>query len=119
MDTKNLLGDEESPTVTPTSDERTMAILSHILTIFFGFIPPLVIFLIKKDESTFIAEHSKESLNFQVTITIIYIILFVTIIGILFWWVPYILNIVLSIIATIKASESKMYRYPFNFRLIK
>lgn len=119
MDTQNLLGDETTPTVPPNSDERTMAILSHILTIFFGFIPPLVIFLIKKDESTFIADHSKEALNFQITVTILYIILLVTIIGILFWWVVYIINIVFSILATIKASESKLYRYPINFRIIK
>ena len=49
MDTKNLLGDDFTPAVTPTSDERTLAILAHILTIVSSFIAPLVIYLLKKD----------------------------------------------------------------------
>ena len=34
-----------------SSDERTMAILCHVLSIFFSFIPALVIYLVKKDDS--------------------------------------------------------------------
>jgi uncharacterized Tic20 family protein len=119
MDTKDLLGDESMPAITPSSDEKTLAILSHILTIVSSFIAPLIIYLLKKDESYYVQEHAKESLNFQITVFIICAILFVTIIGILFIWVVSIANLILVIIATIKASENKMYRYPFNFRLIK
>jgi uncharacterized protein len=119
MDTKDLLGDESMPAITPSSDEKTLAILSHILTIVSSFIAPLIIYLLKKDESPYVRDHAKESLNFQITVFIICAILFVTIIGILFIWVVSIANLILVIIATIKASENKMYRYPFNFRLIK
>lgn len=121
MDTKNLMGEETTPSITPSSDERTMAILSHVLCLLpgFGFIPPLVIYLVKKDESPYIREHSKESLNFQLSLLIICIILFVTLIGILFIWILGILNLLFVIIATIKASENKLYKYPFNLRLIK
>jgi uncharacterized Tic20 family protein len=119
MDTQNLMGQEETPAVPPTSDERTMAILSHILCIVAGFIAPLIIYLIKKDESAFVREHAKESLNFQITMFIVYIILIVTVIGILLLWVAGIIALVLVIIATIKASENKLYKYPVNLRLIK
>jgi uncharacterized Tic20 family protein len=119
MDTQNLMGEETIPVVPPTADEKTMAILSHILCLVAGFIAPLVIYLIKKDESAYVTEHAKESLNFQITMFIITAVLFITIIGILLIWVVAIVNLVLVIVATIKASENKKYRYPFNFRLIK
>ncbi|MGH2565333.1 MAG: DUF4870 domain-containing protein [Ginsengibacter sp.] len=105
--------------IVPTSDEKTMAILSHILTLAVGFLAPLIIYLIKKDESAFISYHAKESLNFQITIFIIIVVLFITIIGILLAWLVGIVALVFVIIATIKASEGKLYRYPFSLRLIK
>ena len=122
MDTQNLLGNDFAPAITPTSDERTLAILAHILTIVSSFIAPLVIYLIKKDESTFVAEHAKESLNFQITMFILIIIsiaLMLLFIGFLLIWLLSMVNLLLVIIATIKANENRMYRYPINFRLIK
>lgn len=122
MDTQNLMGQEEIPAVTPTSDERTMAILSHILCLVAGFVAPLIIYLIKKDESAYVREHAKESLNFQITIFILYIgcwVLAFILIGFLLMLVLGLGALALIIIATIKASENKMYRYPINFRLIK
>jgi uncharacterized Tic20 family protein len=119
FDQKDLLGNEEQPVTTPTSDERTLAILSHVLTLFFWLIPPLVIYLLKKDESPYVAAHAKESLNFQITISLVCIALIITIIGLLLLWVVGIGALILVIVATIKASENKMYRYPLTWRLIK
>lgn len=119
MEENKLLGSEEQPSVQPTSDEKTMAILSHILTLVAWFIPPLVIYLIKKDESPYVAAHAKESLNFQITVSLICIALFITIIGIFLVWIVGILALVLIIVATIKANDGKLYRYPFTLRLIK
>jgi uncharacterized Tic20 family protein len=117
--TNSFLGQEEPPLYTPTSDERTMAILSHVLCFVVGFWAPLIIYLIKKDESKFVAAHARESLNFQITCTIICILLFISIVGILLIWVMIIVIAILLIVATIRASENKLYRYPFNIRLIK
>lgn len=122
MNTENMIGTDYTPVTTPTSDEKTLAILAHILTIISSFIAPLIIYLIKKDDSPYVAEHAKESLNFQITMFILYIIsvvLMLLLIGFLLIWLLSIANIILVIIATIKASENKMYRYPINFRLIK
>jgi uncharacterized protein len=107
---------------TPTSDERTMAILAHVLTIFFGFIPPLVIWLIKKDESKYVTEHAKESLNFQITIFLAYLVAGVLVclfIGFLLLFVVWAISIVFAILATIEANNNKIYKYPFCLRLIK
>src|ERR1700744_3183094 len=98
---------EEYPLTTPTSDERTLGILSHILAICpgIGIFGPLVIWLIKKDDSQFVGESAKESLNFQITMIIAFIIsgiLVAVLIGIFLIWILGILNIILVIIATVK-----------------
>ncbi len=55
METENLLGEESVPLIPPTADEKTFAVLSHILTLVSSFIAPLIIYLIKKDESPYVA----------------------------------------------------------------
>lgn len=119
MEQNSLLGTEDAPLVQATSDEKTMALLAHVLTIVTWLIAPLIIYLLKKDESAFITAHAKESLNFQISITIYCIVLFITIVGIFLLWLVGILSVILVIVATVKASEGKMYRYPLTIRLIK
>ena len=119
MESNSYLGIETTPVIPPTSDEKTMALLSHVLALVFPILAPLIIYLIKKDESAFVAAHAKESLNFQITVIIIIIGLFITIIGIILIWIVGIASLVLVIMATIKASEGKLYRYPFAIRLVK
>lgn len=124
QDTNSFLGSEEAPPVMPTSDERTLAILSHILAIIpgIGILGPLIIYLLKNQDSNYVAYHSRESLNFQITVIIGYIIatfLLILLIGIVLFWVIGIVNTILVIVATIRASENKLYRYPVNLRLIK
>ena len=53
-----------------SGDERSIAILTHVLSIFFSIIPALIIYLVKKDESRYVAEHANEVLNFQICIFI-------------------------------------------------
>ena len=122
MNTNELMGQEMLPAITPTPDEKTMAILSHILTLVGGFLAPLIIWLIKKDESPFVSEHAKESLNFQITMAICFLIcliLIIVLIGAFLMGILGIIYLVLVIVATLRASEGKLYRYPFNFRFIK
>lgn len=115
----SFLGKTTEPAVPPSSDEKNLGLLAHIITLLSTFIGPLVIYLVKKDESAFVSEHARESLNFQITVALICIILFISIIGILLLWVVGIVSLILVIVATIRASEGKLYRYPFCIRLIK
>ena len=119
MPDNSFLGTEEAPLIPPTNDEKTMALLAHVLTFVFPLLAPLIIYLIKKDESTFVAYHARESLNFQITLFVICIILFITVIGILLLWIVGLIGAVLVIVATIRASEGRLYKYPFSIRLIK
>lgn len=105
----------------PKDNERLLAILSHILCLVvgLGFIPPLIIYLLKKDESSYVAAHAQESLNFQLTLLIACVLLFISIIGIFLIWVLGLLNLVLVIVATIRAADNEVYRYPFSLRLVR
>jgi uncharacterized protein len=122
MEQQNFSQSSETKYASVSGDERTMAILSHVLSIFFWIFPGLIIYLMKKDESPYVAEHAKEALNFQITVAIyciIGIILSLIIVGIFVLIAVSLLNLVLCIIATIKASDNVLYRYPFTIRLIK
>ncbi|WP_237049549.1 DUF4870 domain-containing protein [Solilutibacter oculi] len=106
-----------------SSDDRTMAMLAHLLGILTAFIGPLVIWLINKDkpEKAFVNDQAKEALNFQITVTIAYIVasaLSVILIGLLLIPVIMIANLVLCILAGLKANEGVAYRYPFALRVI-
>ena len=111
----------QKPAGVAEKQERTWAMLCH-LGGFLGFIPPLVIWLIKKDESSLIDDNGKEALNFQISIAIyvmISIVLMFVLIGILLFFAVYIFNIVMIIIAAMKANSGERYRYPLCIRFIK
>ncbi|HXX41105.1 MAG TPA: DUF4870 domain-containing protein [Chthoniobacterales bacterium] len=107
---------------------RTWVVLCHasaLLGLFFHFLGhllgPLIVWLVKRGDSLEIDAHGKESLNFQISMLIydaIAAILCVILIGIPILIALWVLNTVLVIIASIKASEGKFYRYPFTIRLI-
>jgi uncharacterized Tic20 family protein len=115
----SLLGSDSAPAIPPSTDEKTVALLAHLLTLFSSFLAPIIIYLVKKDESPYVAHHAKESLNFQITIAIVCIGLFISIIGILLIWAVGIIALVLVIVASVRASEGRLYRYPLCIRLIK
>lgn len=119
MQERSYLGTDTEPVVIPESEEKTLAILSHVLTLVAPLLAPLIIYLVKKNESAFVEAHAKESLNFQITVILVCIILVITIVGMLLLWIVGILSLALVIVATIKASEGKLYKYPVNFRFIK
>ncbi len=119
----SYLGEDAEPVIQPTGDERTLAILSHILTVVpgIGILAPLIIYILKNRDSAFVGAHARESLNFQITILILYFISFllvILLIGFFLIWIIGVLNVILAVVATIRASESKLYRYPFNIRLV-
>lgn len=107
----------------PSSNERTMALLAHLLPLLgFGFIAPLVIYLVKKDDSDFVADQAREALNFQITLFIGFIasvVLMFVLIGFLTIMALGIAALVLGIVAAIKSNDGEWYRYPLNIRFIK
>jgi uncharacterized Tic20 family protein len=101
--------------------DRQMAMLAHLLGIL-GFIGPLIIWLVKKDQSKFIDDQGKEALNFHLTMLIGYVIGGATsffCIGFLIIPVVFVISVIFSIIGAMKANEGIAYRYPVAIRLIK
>ena len=124
--------ENQQPPVPPTTEVKadyTMGMLCHLLSLtqllgiplgnIFG---PLIVWLIKKEEDPFADACGKESLNFQISMTIYMIIsaiLVLLFIGIFMMIALMIINIAYTIIAAIKASEGTSYTYPFTIRFIK
>ncbi|MBN2372036.1 MAG: DUF4870 domain-containing protein [Vicinamibacteria bacterium] len=105
----------------PTKDERNLGMLAHLLGIFSGFIGPLIIWLIKKDESAFVDDQGKESLNFQLTLLIAYFVSFVLMflcVGYFTFLAAWVVGIIFSVIGTTTANRGERYRYPICIRMI-
>lgn len=112
------------PVAGGSSDDKTLALITHLSGIVLGFIVPLVIWLVNKDNpaKSYITDESKEALNFQITILIGYVISWVLmfiVIGFFLWFVVIIANLVFCILAAMSVSSKGSYRYPFALRLIK
>jgi uncharacterized protein len=60
-----MLDEQPQSEAVPTQDERTMAILAHVLQVVGWWIAPLIIFLIKR-ESRFVAFHALQVLFLQI-----------------------------------------------------
>jgi len=118
----------------PSSEERTWALIGHLsaLSAFvtgIGMIlGPLIVWLIKKDSMPFAEDQAKEALNFNITVALAGVVLFVfTIvtfgIGLLLAWplgiALFVVWLVLVIVAALKANDGVAYRYPFTLRLVK
>nr|WP_263326100.1 DUF4870 domain-containing protein [Neobacillus sp. Marseille-Q6967] len=104
------------------SEERTLAAVLYVVSLFAPIVGPLIIWLIKKDESSFINYHGREYFNFFISYTVYSIIsgiLILLIIGMFLLWILGIMALVFTIIAAVKAYEGNEYRFPLIFRVIK
>jgi len=112
----------------PTESERTWGMLAHLSALAGLVVPlvgivlgPLAVWLVKRDESEFVAGHAKEALNFNISVLIGAIactLLMLVFIGFLLGTALFIAWLVNLLIAAIKASEGHTYRYPFALRLV-
>lgn len=108
-------------TTTPSNDDKNIATITHLGGTVFSFIPALIVWVLKKDDSEYISSQAKEALNFQITVLIAQFIagiLALILIGFIFMGIIWLLNIVLCIIAAISTSKGENYRYPMTLRLI-
>jgi uncharacterized protein len=122
-----------------SSSTRSWEVLCHLSSLvallgipFGNVLGPLVIWLVKRDASPGVDAHGKESLNFHLSWSLYWVVatavvgfLCFLLIGFLlipFLIVGYIVGIVamlaLSIIASIKAGNGELYRYPLTIRFL-
>ena len=123
----------------PPQEERQWAMFAHLSALAGGlltsaiggwgfFLGPLVIWLMKKDSMPFVADQAKEALNFNITVSAVFLALLVLslltlgigfLITLPIMLIVGIAALVLIIMAAIKANDGIAYRYPFTIRLIK
>ena len=111
----------QTPIQNLSQDSKNIALLMWLGTIFFGFIPALVIYLLKTEDA-YLADQSKEALNWSITVfigTLIGGVLCLIFIGFLILFAIGLLNAIFCILGVIGASNGKLFRVPFAIRLIK
>ncbi|MFN8210313.1 MAG: DUF4870 domain-containing protein [Bacteroidales bacterium] len=108
--------------------ERNWAMFCHLAAFagffipFGGIIGPLVIWMSKRDESTWVRENGKNSLNFQLSILMYMVLVFplcFIIVGIPLMIVLFIMKIVFVVVASIKASKGEEFKYPLSIPFIQ
>jgi uncharacterized Tic20 family protein len=130
------------PLPVPEREAQLWGALAHFGGIF-GFLPALIIFLTVGRTAPKTRVESKEALNWQITLTIVFVILNLVVVivadvvtamvnafgspainivslsldGVML--VLWIINVVLSILGGIAVNDGGSYRYPFAFRFIK
>lgn len=103
-----------------------MAMLCHLLSIFTGFLGPLILWLVKKDSSRFVDHHGRESLNFQITVFLVSFCLGAMAFVMMFFFIGIllipllmaigVLALVAEIMACLAANRGEWHRYPCTIR---
>jgi hypothetical protein len=119
---KLVMDTPPSATVPPTGTDKIWTVLSH-LSIFVGlpFLLPLIVYLVMRKESAYVAENAREALNFHITVliyTVCCIPLTFLIIGIPLLFLLGAGTVIFAVIAAVKASDGECYRYPLTLRLV-
>ncbi len=107
--------------VAPNQDAKNIALIGWIATIFFGFVPGLVLYLLKADDA-YVKDQAMEALNWSITTVIGYAIAFVLsliLIGALLVPIIALCNLIFCIMGAMAASKGEQFRVPFAIRLIK
>ena len=112
----------------PDKDARMWGMICHLMGLsgyvipFGNIIGPLIIWAIKKDEYPFVDDQGKEAMNFQLTLTIVFLACFPLLFILI--CVPLMLALgiyalVAIVIAAIKANDGIRYRYPYSIKFLK
>jgi hypothetical protein len=119
-------GDE---TVCSDPDARQWGMFAH-LAAFLGLlgipagnvIGPLIVWLIKRDEMPFVDRQGKNALNFQISMLIYAMVAGLSVfilVGLLLLPAVIIFQIVVTVLAGLRANEGKTYEYPLTIQFIK
>ena len=114
--------------INASRDERTWAMLCH-MSAYSGYLTglgfilgPLIVWLIKKDIYPLANDQGKESLNFQISCFIYYVVsaaLCIILIGIPILVAVAFFHLIMPLVAGIRANDGEAYRYPLTIRIIQ
>ena len=110
-----------SPNIPPynasvvSQSDKTMAMLAYILGIFTSFVGPLVLWLLKKGRSKFVAFHALQALLLHMILLVGYalsIFLIYFLIGLVIYPMFFVLGLVLSIVVGMAAGKGEWFEVP-------
>jgi uncharacterized protein len=118
-------GPPAQPPLSP-DQERLWAMLAHLLAfvaayIALGFIAPLTVLLVFGPRSAYVRAHAVESLNFNLSwliYAVVGVILAFLLIGIPILIALGIAYVILVIVASVRANNGQLYRYPLTIRFV-
>ena len=105
----------------PSNDDKNIATVTHLGGTVFSFVPSLIVWILKKDDSAYLGDQAKEALNFQITVviaTFVASILVWLLVGFILLPIIWLMNIVFCVIAAISTSKGETYRYPLCLRFL-
>lgn len=110
------------PPVPISGDDKIWAIFCHLsLMLGIGFLLPLIIWLVKREDSPLVAAHAREALNFHLSLAIYSIAavilsfaLFCFLIGFPVLLILGLGSVILAILAAIEASNGGFFHYPLT-----
>jgi uncharacterized Tic20 family protein len=111
-----------------STDERNWDMFCHLAALAMFIIPfgnvigPLVVWSIKKDQYPSVNEHGKEALNFQISMLIYMLVsavLIILLVGIFLLIGLGVLNLVLIIVASVRANAGESFKYPLSITFIQ
>jgi uncharacterized protein len=122
-DTPPAAQGENVPVIESNAEERQMGMVAHLAGIlpFGGFLAPLGLWAMKMGQSPFIEDQAKESLNFQINVTMLTVLAAITCafyVGFLLLPAVLIANGIFCFQGGMAAKEGKVYRYPYTVRYI-
>lgn len=110
-------------------ETRNWAMLCHLAALAGCILPyagivvgPLVVWLLKREEHPFIDDQGKEAVNFQITMAIalvVAVVLCFALVGFVLVPAVGLFDLIMTIVAALKASDGVQYRYPICLRFIK
>lgn len=111
----------------PTREEKNWAVILHLSQLsgyaipLGGYLVPLAIWYIKKDQLPFVDRQGVEVINFSITMMLLLAlagILYFFVIGFLILPLAFAYAVIMPIVAAFQVSQGKPFRYPFILRLI-
>ena len=103
-----------------SESDRLIIVLTHLGGIFFGFLPSLLVYLVKNEG--WVKENARNALNWQLTSIVYYVIswiLMLVLIGLFLQWIVVLFNIIFCVMAAVISSKGEYFKYPLTIEFIK
>ena len=116
------------PQAMTPQQENEWAMYAHLSSLAGYIVPlgsilgPLVVWLMKKDQSALVDQHAKDALNFNLSMLVyaaVSVVLVLVFIGFFLLIAIGVGSVICTIMATLKAKDGQHFQYPMTIRFIQ